>query len=271
MVTPVSGETSPKHQYIQAWAAYFTRVYTGLKSDPQTARLDTPENSQSPPHKRTLHSETELGTIPSPINSGRIVHVKLNGKLSAEEKEIVERLRKRDAEVRRHEQAHLVTAGQYALGAPSYSYQVGPNGQRYAVGGEVQVDLSPVQGDAEATLRKARQLQQAALAPSEPSATDRQVAMMASRMAQEAQQELAEEKIERRQDIAEKKAEADRPEGDGRKTPTNVSQTDGKEPAGRSDAHTEPVHSSDPSAPQIAVQPGVLPPSLHACSLDIYV
>jgi hypothetical protein len=121
-----------------------------------------------------------------------VVEVKLSGQLSDEEKRMVERLRQRDAEVRRHEQAHIAAAGPHALGGPSYTYQVGPDGQRYAIGGEVQIDLSPVSDDPDATYRKAQKLRQAALAPSNPSATDRQVAMLASRMAQEALQKMAE-------------------------------------------------------------------------------
>jgi hypothetical protein len=78
------------------------------------------------------------------------------------------------------------------LGGPSYTYQVGPDGQRYAIGGEVQIDLSPIPDDPEATFEKAQKLRQAALAPSSPSSTDRQVAMLASRMAQEALQKMAE-------------------------------------------------------------------------------
>ncbi len=49
----------------------------------------------------------------------------------------IQQLQQRDAEVRTHEQAHLSVAGQYASGGPSFSYQTGPNGKRYAVGSSV--------------------------------------------------------------------------------------------------------------------------------------
>ena len=85
--------------------------------------------------------------------------------LTAEEQEVVEALRQRDAEVRRHEQAHKSVGGQYA-GAISYTYQSGPDGRRYAVGGEVPIDASPISGDPEATILKLEQVRRAAkLAP----------------------------------------------------------------------------------------------------------
>ena len=101
-------------------------------------------------------------------------------------------LRQRDQEVRLHEHAHLLAAGPYAKGAPSYTYQTGPDGQRYAVGGEVPIDLSAVPGDPQATLQKALMIRRAALAPSDPSATDQAVAAQATALAAQAQQDLLE-------------------------------------------------------------------------------
>ncbi len=86
--------------------------------------------------------------------------------------------------------AHLAAAGPYAIGGPSYEYQKGPDGQRYAVGGHVNIDTSPVPGDPEATLRKAETIRRAALAPGDPSPQDRSVAAAAASMALKAQIEL---------------------------------------------------------------------------------
>src|SRR5712691_10070401 len=102
----------------------------------------------------------------------------------------LESLRQRDQEVRLHEQAHLLAAGPYAKGGPSYTYQTGPDGQRYAVGGEVPIDLSAVSGDPQATLQKALTVRRAALAPTDPSETDQAVAAQATALAAQAQQEL---------------------------------------------------------------------------------
>ncbi len=110
--------------------------------------------------------------------------------LTQEERQQVEKLRLRDSEVRQHEAAHKAAAGGLAVGGPSFEYQAGPDGKRYAVGGHVQVDTSPG-ATPEETLQKAQQIQRAALAPGDPSSADRAVAAKAARMAADAQQELA--------------------------------------------------------------------------------
>lgn len=104
---------------------------------------------------------------------------------------VIRQLKARDMEVKMHEQAHLAAGGQHVLGGASYTYQVGPDGRRYAVGGEVSIDTSPVSGDPEATLVKAQQIQAAALAPSEPSSQDYKVAQAADSMASQARSELS--------------------------------------------------------------------------------
>jgi hypothetical protein len=73
----------------------------------------------------------------------------------------------------------------------SFTYVRGPDGKRYAVGGEVSIDTSPVRGDPEATIQKAQQIRAAANAPANPSSQDRAVAAQAARMEQVARQELA--------------------------------------------------------------------------------
>ena len=60
----------------------------------------------------------------------------------------------------------------------------------YAVGGEVKIDSSKEQ-DPAATIRKMAQVRQAALAPTTPSATDRQVAAQATQIENQARTELA--------------------------------------------------------------------------------
>ncbi|MBI1298446.1 hypothetical protein GC175_26225 [bacterium] len=171
-----------------------------LHSEPSTVRRTKLDSTDAPVQTLKTPGVVQLEetvTLSGPLLNGNgVVEVNLKGELSEEDRRIVDKLRARDAEVRRHEQAHLAVAGQHALGGPSYTYQVGPDGQRYAIGGSVQIDLSPVPNDPDATLRKAQQLQQAALAPANPSSTDRQVAMMAGRMAQEALRNIAQEKSE---------------------------------------------------------------------------
>lgn len=123
--------------------------------------------------------------------SGAAADQKNDKGLTAEEEEEVKELKKRDAEVRQHEYAHLAAAGPHALGGPTYEFTTGPDGQRYAIGGEVQIDTSPVPNDPAATIEKAKTVKRAALAPAEPSAQDRRVAAQASQMEAKARQELA--------------------------------------------------------------------------------
>ncbi len=116
--------------------------------------------------------------------------------LTEEEQREVEELKERDREVRRHEQAHKAAAGRYAGGAPSFEYEVGPDGRRYAVGGEVSIDVSPVEDDPQATIDKMQQVRSAATAPAEPSNQDRQVAVEAAQLEQQARADLAAQKSE---------------------------------------------------------------------------
>lgn len=112
--------------------------------------------------------------------------------LTPEEEQTVDDLQQRDAEVRRHEQAHAAAGGQYA-GAPTYEYERGPDGQFYAVGGEVSIDTSAIPGDPEATIAKMQQVRRAALAPAQPSPQDRRVATEAQQAIVEARAELAQQ------------------------------------------------------------------------------
>ena len=114
----------------------------------------------------------------------------------AHEHQQVAELKRRDHEVRSHELAHAAAAGPYAMGGPTYEYRSGPNGQRYVVGGEVQIDTAPVEGNPEATIEKARAVRAAALAPALPSAQDRAVAAAASQMEADARAKLAQDQAQ---------------------------------------------------------------------------
>lgn len=119
----------------------------------------------------------------------------------AEQSEI-QQLEQRDQEVRAHEQAHASVGGQYA-GSPSYDYQTGPDGKRYAVGGEVSIDIGE-ESTPEETLRKMQQVKAAALAPAEPSPQDLRVASEATRKSFEARTEISEQRREALQEAAAK-------------------------------------------------------------------
>ncbi len=109
--------------------------------------------------------------------------------LTEEDKAMIDELRERDREVRAHEQTHAAMLGPYARGGPSYTYQTGPDGRMYAVGGSVEVDTGK-EATSEETANKARVLQMAATAVSEPSVADMAIAANAAAMLSEAMTEM---------------------------------------------------------------------------------
>ena len=113
--------------------------------------------------------------------------------LTEDQKKQVERLKKRDRDVKAHERAHMAAGADVVVGGASYEYEVGPDGKMYAVGGEVKIDTSR-EKDPEATIRKMQQVKRAALAPAHPSGTDRQVAAQAAQIEAQVRIELSEEK-----------------------------------------------------------------------------
>lgn len=110
--------------------------------------------------------------------------------LSEADLKVVSELRARDRVVRAHEMAHMAAGAGIVTRGASFSYQTGPDGQRYAVGGEVGINTSPGRTPEE-TLTKADRIRAAALAPADPSSQDLRVAAEATQMAAEARQELA--------------------------------------------------------------------------------
>ncbi len=136
---------------------------------------------------------SEISTYDDPANTSRSDSKKTSEpyqNLSSAELRLLEELRKTDQAIRRHEMAHIAAGGRYITAGANYAYQRGPDGKNYAVAGEVHIDSSPVPGDPEATLRKMRQIKQAALAPADPSAQDRKVAAKAVTTASQALAEL---------------------------------------------------------------------------------
>jgi|GEM_PF-2035141 len=144
-------------------------------------------------------------------------------KLSDQEKKEVEELKSRDREVRQHEQSHQAAAGHLASGGPSYTFENGPDGNKYATGGEVNIKLD--QGNTpEEKLRNAQQAERAANAPAEPSSQDKQVASEARRMANEAREEINKSRQENSSTTESEKKPSDDPSTKSlieEKTPTS--------------------------------------------------
>ena len=75
-------------------------------------------------------------------------------------------------------------------GAASYTYQQGPDGKMYAIGGEVSISMRSGSTPQE-TIANARQIATAAMAAGNPSPQDHAVAASARVMEMKAQQQLA--------------------------------------------------------------------------------
>jgi hypothetical protein len=151
--------------------------------------------------------------------------------LSPEQEKEVQKLKSRDADVRAHEAAHVAAGGAYIKGGVSFSYQKGPDGVMYAVGGEVSIDTSPVRNDPRATIAKMETVKAAALAPADPSGADRSVAAAAEQAEAQAQQQLSAQKTGKGQEGTGSEAPATGASGQPTSPRTNSYTPDGKKTA----------------------------------------
>lgn len=145
--------------------------------------------------------------------------------LSSEEVRQLAELRQRDREVRAHEQAHIAAGGSYVRSGARFEYEKGPDGNNYAVGGEVSIDTSKVSGDPEGTVRKMQVIRSAALAPASPSAQDRRVAAQATQKENQARMEIVTERYEEASTLQPEAGETEPSDTDdsGKRTPASVS------------------------------------------------
>jgi len=154
------------------------------------------QETQGPPREKQDPEHNNVAPATETKESDRSGKEDLNQKQAEEVRE----LSARDREVRTHEAAHKAAGGSLT-GPASFSFSNGPDGKRYATGGEVSIDTSKVAGDNQATLIKANQIRAAALAPAQPSNTDQAVAAKAAQMAAETRVKiLSENDIEARAD-----------------------------------------------------------------------
>ncbi len=119
------------------------------------------------------------------------------------------RLQARDQRVRAHEQAHSLSGGAQVAAAVRYRYQTGPDGRRYAVGGQAHAPASGG-GSPEQALDKSADLRRAAVAPTRPSYHDRitlntafvQEERLRSQMKQAEEIQQLQQKVEQAQQAA---------------------------------------------------------------------
>ena len=158
--------------------------HNGSPADTSAEHVHGPSNGM-PADRVTLSAASKNGTSAGPAMEKP---VKSEQDLSNEQRQVVNDLKKRDLEVKAHEQAHMAAGGPVVQSGATYQYQTGPDGKMYAVGGEVKIDISP-ERTPEATIRKMQQVRKAALAPAQPSSSDRAVAAQASQVEAQARME----------------------------------------------------------------------------------
>ncbi len=143
---------------------------------------------------------SSAGTDPSALNEAAGAGAKSEEgasatvQLSEKAKALVRSLQARDQQVHAHEAAHLAASGGLATSGASYTYQRGPDGVSYAIGGEVSIDVSRGRSPEE-TIARAALVRAAALAPADPSGQDLAVAAAASQMEQQARAELLQQQL----------------------------------------------------------------------------
>ncbi|MEM6228471.1 putative metalloprotease CJM1_0395 family protein [Shewanella scandinavica] len=171
----------------QALAAVFA------KNDNQLEKLAQEEASQKQQAVAAEQAKQQQSQAQSEAQQALEQAKQAQEKAQAQQQQQVDSLKARDSEVKAHEHAHATVGGQYAQ-SPSFKYEKGADGQRYATDGEVQIDVSPVGGDPLATINKMKQVYAAAMAPVDPSSADIRVAAEALQKMNEAKVMLAEER-----------------------------------------------------------------------------
>jgi len=94
-----------------------------------------------------VHATPPLNTIPSVQRPRVVTDYKQPSEITEQEQRQIQRLTARDRVVRSHEAAHIAAGGSIIRGSANFSFQRGPNGVQYAVGGEVNIDTSKVEGN----------------------------------------------------------------------------------------------------------------------------
>lgn len=172
---------------------------------PEPVNATAPQTPARPSPNRPLLSGASIAPLqqadtPTPLEEARAGAEPAEPvtSLNSEEQAVIADLRARDQEVRAHEAAHARVGGEFA-GAPSFTFETGPDGRLYAVAGEVSIDTSPVPGDPEASIEKLETVIRAALAPAEPSSQDLAVAAQARARLAEARAEARSQASEEQQ------------------------------------------------------------------------
>ena len=168
-------------------------TFTNISSS-YTIKLNDEESLEFKKEKVQKSPEQEKKEELKELESKQSIKSGAAKELSEGEKQLLKELSARDGEVKAHEAAHQA-AGGGMTGAASYTYQQGPDGKMYAIGGEVSISMKSG-STPEETIANARQIASAAMAAGDPSPQDFAVASSARVMEIKAQQQLAKEQRE---------------------------------------------------------------------------
>jgi|GEM_PF-1321990 len=166
---------------VSSFAADDAIAYMAQKKDLKDGVTFPLKKKEDEVAKEVWPRKTEEAQQPKKANGG--------GGLTSEQQQQVEQLRRIDAQVRAHEAAHQATGGNL-VGGITFTYQMGPDGKQYAVGGDLPVDMSTSGSDPSTIISKMRQIESAAMAPADPSGQDFAVAAQAAQIESEARMEL---------------------------------------------------------------------------------
>jgi hypothetical protein len=187
--------------------SYAGFVQTSVSQTPDPQRTGSEPDKAVQPNdqtdSKTSNNQSEDQTTIQADSAAKDVS---SQKLTQAELQFLQELKQTDTKVRSHEMAHIAAGGRYITSGANFTYQRGPDGQNYAVGGEVSIDTSPVPGDPQATIQKMRQVKNAALAPANPSSQDMKVASKASQSASKALSDLMILETKKRAESNESKA-----------------------------------------------------------------
>ena len=149
------------------------KINTGLAKSGNTYSGKNPANA----------ANATKSTVNTTLSTGRTT------KLTPDQQQRVDELKKIDTSVRAHEAAHEA-AGAGLVRGKSFTYATGPEGKLYATAGEVKIEIKSNPDDPQETIREMEQVKRAALAPGDPSAQDRSVASLASSIESKAEEML---------------------------------------------------------------------------------
>jgi hypothetical protein len=180
------------------------RPHAGQSDSAPRESWDTAETRDAAPPERgqpdTTPPERSQTDTTSPERVAKSTAAKARASLDGltqDQRDMVAELVQRDREVHTHEAAHQAAGGGLVRNA-SYTYQEGPDGRAYAIGGECPIQI-PASDSPSELIAIAQRVRSAALAPANPSGADMAVANAAAQMEMQARQQLAQQQAEQQQ------------------------------------------------------------------------